>query len=171
MSFSFPSLRREIVLGFVVLLSLASAGATTPAHPLHTTLTELSYTPANGVVQVSIRVFTDDFGEAVARRPQPRAASGKAPPNPALAYLGASFGIVGRNGKRVPLQWCGEKKTGDVLWICLRGSAPAGLRGGSVTNTLMFDLFEDQINIVQATYDGRKQSLLFTRGDGAKRLR
>jgi hypothetical protein len=79
--------------------------------------------------------------------------------------------LTGRDGKRVPLQWCGEKRTGDVLWICLRGSAPAGLRGGSVINILMFDLFEDQINIVQATYNGRKQSLLFTRGDGAKRLR
>ena len=163
---------RRLVVALAVVLGLASMGASpVRVHPLHTTMTELSYTPANHRVQVSIRVFADDFSEAIARRPPPQAAPGKTSSHPVLSYLEASFLVTGADGQRVRLQWCGEKRTADVVWLCLQGTAPAGLRGGSVRNTLMFDLFEDQVNIVQATYDGRKQSLLFTRGDGAKRLR
>jgi len=36
--------------------------------------------------------------------------------------------------------------------------------------TLMCERFEDQVNIVRATYAGRTTSLLFTRGDQAKAL-
>jgi len=35
---------------------------------------------------------------------------------------------------------------------------------------LLFDLYEDQINIVQARYEGRRVSLLFSRGDPPKPL-
>jgi hypothetical protein len=34
----------------------------------------------------------------------------------------------------------------------------------------LFDLYADQINIVQAAYNGKRVSLLFTRGDGFKQL-
>jgi hypothetical protein len=42
--------------------------------------------------------------------------------------------------------------------------------GSSVSSKLLFDKYRDQINIVQATYDGRRTSLLFTDGEGEKRL-
>ena len=35
----------------------------------------------------------------------------------------------------------------------------------------LFDLYEDQVNVVQATMGGARSSLLFTRGDKPKRLR
>jgi hypothetical protein len=34
----------------------------------------------------------------------------------------------------------------------------------------MFDFFTDQVNIVQAEVGKRKQSVLFTQGNGVKRL-
>jgi len=43
----------------------------------------------------------------------------------------------------------------------------SGLR---VRVALLFDRYDDQINIVQVTYHGRRVSLLFTRGDASKPL-
>ena len=45
--------------------------------------------------------------------------------------------------------------------------APTGLR---LLNRMLFELYHDQINIVRANLEGSRRSLLFTAGDGAKRL-
>jgi hypothetical protein len=56
------------------------------------------------------------------------------------------------------------------MWLCFRAGAPSGLAGMQVTHRVLFDLYADQINIVQANYNGKRISLLFTRGDGLKKL-
>ena len=38
-------------------------------------------------------------------------------------------------------------------------------------HALLTEVFGDQVNVVQASYDGRRETLLFTPGDGAKPLR
>ncbi len=48
---------------------------------------------------------------------------------------------------------------------------PGGLATLAVRNAVMSELFEDQVNVVQAVVAGARRSLLFTRGDGAKPLR
>jgi hypothetical protein len=37
-----------------------------------------------------------------------------------------------------------------------------------LSSRLLFEVFNDQVNIVQATYDGHRHSMLFTAGDGPK---
>ena len=141
-----------LLLGALLLLPLRTA----EAHPLHTTITDLSF--AGGRVQAVIRIFSDDLNAAVA-------ASGRT----REAYLGRNFVLRGADGKQIPLRWRGTRLTEDLLWIHLEGSA-AGLRGGTVANTLAADLFSDQVNIVKASYDGQKRTLLFTPGARPQRL-
>jgi hypothetical protein len=52
----------------------------------------------------------------------------------------------------------------------LRADAPRGLAGVRVRHTLLCERFNDQVNIVRATYGGRSATLFFTRGDEAKAL-
>jgi hypothetical protein len=58
-----------------------------------------------------------------------------------------------------------------VVWLCLRAPAPRAAARLTVHNRMHFELFEDQVNVVQATLGGRRRSELFTRGDGPKPLR
>src|SRR5206468_1404076 len=83
-------------------------------------------------------------------------------------YARAMFIIADRGGHPIPLTPCGAKPVGDLMWLCLRAPAPAGLAGFRVTHKVLFDLYADQINIVQASFNGKRTSLLFTRGDGLK---
>jgi hypothetical protein len=134
------------------LLVVRPAGA----HPLHTTLTELRADRARGVVRVVIRVFADDFGTAAGRDPS--------------AYLQRAF--VLRDGPRpVHLHQCGTRRSGGLLWICMEGPAPAITANLTLTDALLCELFDDQVNIVRATLDGSTRSVLFTAGDRAKSLR
>jgi len=111
-------------------------------------------------VQVSVRAFTDDF----------RAAAGGVSDAAALAYLRSALVLSDRDGRVLPLAWCGLRRDANLLWLCLRAPAPRGLAGMQVRAGLLFDLYRDQINIVQARYGGRQTSFLFSRGDSAKVL-
>ena len=140
----------------IVLLFMALA-----AHPLHTTLTQLAYRDADRSVEVTIRVFADDFRAALPRDVTDSAAA---------AYLRSAFTLSDPAGRPLAVVWCGMKRTGDLLWLCLRAAAPRGLSGLRVRVALLFDRYEDQINIVQAILEGRRVALLFTRGDASKPL-
>ena len=137
-----------------VLIALA-------AHPLHTTLTELTYGDAERVVHLSVRAFGDDLRAALGGDVTDSAASG---------YLRAKVTLADRAGRTLQLVWCGLRRTGDVVWLCLRAAAADGARGLQLHVGLLFERFADQINIVQATHDGRRGTLLFTRGDPPRSL-
>jgi len=48
----------------------------------------------------------------------------------------------------------------------MRVPSVRALRGVKLASTLLFENFDDQVNIVQTTYDGHRHSMLFTAGDG-----
>ena len=158
--------RLVVALAVVLLPELASA------HPLHSTITEIVRDPAHGVVRATIRVFADDFGTAVARSTRGRVSVsfGPAWDNAALAYVTSSFVLEDRAGRRLALASCGSRRTSDLLWICVEAKTTEALEQLGVSNALLSDLFDDQVNVVQGVVRGTKKSMLFTKGDRAKRL-
>jgi hypothetical protein len=160
---------RALLLAAGLLLARPRAGET---HPLHTTITELSEDRPRGTVRAVIRVFADDF-----RTSMLRAGGRVAPPSADPAWSAAVAGHAQRGfalsaaGRPIMLRGCGVKRAGELLWICLEGTAASGLAGISARNGLLTELFPDQVNIVQATVGGARRSMLFTARDGIKLLR
>jgi hypothetical protein len=146
---------------FLVLLALTSRGA----HPIHTAVAELVQQDASGATAIEIRVFADDFQAAVAA-PADRVAADSA----MARYLRGTFALADRNGRPVPLSWAGAERTGDVILIRLRGRVPSGLAGARITSLILCERYEDEVNVVRATYGGRTETLLFTRGASARAL-
>ncbi len=68
-----------------------------------------------------------------------------------------------RGGRPLPLEWIRRRTEGDLALLDLRCRARS-LAGVRVANGLHFELFADQVNIVQARYGGRTATLLFTPG-------
>jgi hypothetical protein len=130
-------------------------------HPLHTTLTQLAYRDGDHMVEATVRVFKDDFRAALRADVSDSAA---------VAYLRSTFTLADRAGRPLAIAWCGLRRTGDLLWLCLQAPAAQGLSGLRVRVALLFERYADQINIVQASYAGRRAALLFTSGDAAKAL-
>jgi hypothetical protein len=134
-------------------------------HPMHTAVTEITYDAATTSAAIRIRVFVDDFTAAI-REPPGTAAEDSA----IVRYVTSGFTIVDRSGRLLPLQWQGVERAGDVMLLRFSAGAPEGLAGGRVVSRLLSERFEDQVNIVRATYGGRTRTLLFTRGEAAKSL-
>lgn len=157
------------------LVSLLSFNLAVPrvaeAHPLHSTITELTEDRVHGTVRGIIRVFADDFGTAVAHSVKGRpVAAGAQWDAAALAYVVSVFGFTDAGGRLLSLRSCGTRRTADLLWICVEAPSTGGLAPVKVRNAILCDLFDDQVNVVQGSVSGTRRSVLFTKGDRFKPL-
>jgi hypothetical protein len=167
------TVRRSVPLAPLLVAGALLIATAAPAlgHPLHTTLTEIGRGDGR-TLRATIRVFADDFGRAVlglgaaAAAPAMDAVSDSA----ASAYVRAHFTIATPDGRALPLSWCGVRRTGDLVWVCLEAAWSGAMDGMRVHDRMLFELYRDQINIVQASDGGSRASLLFTSGDGPKRI-
>ena len=155
------------------LLALVTTSRVAMAHPLHSTITELTEDRARGVVRAMVRVFADDFGTAVSRSSRGKVAptSGAAWDAAVLSYATSAFGIQDAQGHALAIRSCGMRRTGDLLWLCLEATTTQPLAALRVRNAVLCDLFDDQVNVVQGTAGGERRSLLFVRGDQFKAVR
>jgi hypothetical protein len=161
------SLALAIALAVVVRCAALLAGDT--AHPLHMSFAGVTFDPAARAVTVSLRVFADDFSADVARRTRaPVGADGMPPDEAVFRYVTARFAVVTARGDALAFRWCGARRTGAQLEVCLRAPASAVPTGARVRNAILSEAFGDQVNVVQISFGGRRQTLFFTPGDGAK---
>lgn len=137
---------------FVVALSLGAA------HPIHSSLTTVAWRQDTRTLEVAVRLFTQDLQDALARRK-----------GTGCEYAQAVLTLRDAAGRTVPTDRCTIARDGDVTWIHL-SATPGDLHALRLSNSLLFELFEDQINIVQSSLDGRARTVLYTRGDGPKAL-
>ena len=149
--------------------AIVSAPRKAEAHPLHTTLVQLTYDHPSRVLTGSIRVFAGDFALAIAKR------AGANAPNDdrvtdaaAYIYVTSTFRLTDAAGHAVTLEWCGSRRVGDLLWLCVRARSAAAPSTLQLSDQMLCELFDDQINIVQTVSGEKHTSTLFTKGDRAK---
>ena len=150
------------MLAFLAAVLLASTEL--GAHPMHTAVAEINYDAASGTAAIQIRVFADDFTAALIY-------DGVTSSDSAMSRcVRGSFAMADRSGRPLPIRWLGAERTGEVLVLHLQIAVAGGLAKARVLSALLSERFEDQVNIVRASYDGRVTTLLFTRGEPAKAL-
>jgi hypothetical protein len=158
---------RRVTMAVSLCGAIVLEARTAWSHPLHTTLTDVVIDPADGAMRLTIRAFADDFSAVVAKRAgKARPADYTVPAADVASYVASAVSVEDPSGRRAPLVWVGVRRTGDVMWVTMRVPSVHTLRGVKLASRLLFENFDDQVNIVQATYDGHRHSMLFTAGDG-----
>lgn len=153
-------------------LALMALVAGVSVHPLHTTLADVTVDATHHTVRAVVRVFAEDLASAIWHQAPGTKQSEVRPVDDGLmtAYIVRALSIVDRGGRPVALISCGVRRSGDLLWVCVEGATTGDARELSVRDAVLCELFSDQVNIVQVADGASKRSLLFTRGDGPKRL-
>jgi hypothetical protein len=116
------------------------------AHALHTSYAEIAR-DRSGRLTISIKVFNDDFQSALAQFAQKEGL----PPNGdnrIRRYVERAFLVRAPDDSPVALSWCGVRTEGNQLIIC--AMTDSAVRGTvRLSNSLLFERFSDQINIVR----------------------
>lgn len=161
--------RVAAVVASILLLTALTPGRAY-AHPLHTTFTEVVRDQTNGSVTATVKLFADDFIRRVSRGTSVKPTDDAALQRLAFAYLSANFSVSGRTGQRVRWEWCGWKRSADLIFACMRAPLAPGRDQLRAADTILSDVFGDQVNIVQAAVNGARKTLLFTVGEKDKPL-
>jgi hypothetical protein len=163
--------RTNLILSvsLAVLLALAPEAY---AHKYHTSVTRVEYNQAERSAEITIQTFTDDLRDALQKRAgmNVRLEAGKKTERLVFDYLRSSFELKNSAAEPGELQWVGMEVKGETVWLYVQAKMADGLARATLRNGLLFDLFDDQVNIVNILHDGQKSSLVFKRGDGPREI-
>ncbi len=158
-----------LLLACIVVLCASPVAS---AHTFHTSLMRLEYNTKEQNVEISIQVFAHDLETILSKRAGKSVRLDKSldAASLTLAYLQDSFAIKNRDGQTKTLAWVGMESKADAVMLYVETKMPEGVNGAQVRDQIFFDLLEDQINLVNAHYDGKRTDLVFKPGDGFKAL-
>ncbi|MBS1665880.1 MAG: hypothetical protein JST58_00735 [Bacteroidetes bacterium] len=132
-------------------------------HPLYVTVSEFNYNSKDRIIEISCKIFTNDF-EAVLEKtfhtkvdlslPSDKKTADKL----VNAYVQKHLQLK-VDGKPVQIEFVGSEKETDATWSYFQVShimgAPQKLE---ITNSLLYDSFDGQINIMHVSVSGNRKS-------------
>ncbi|MBC5993161.1 hypothetical protein H8S84_09980 [Pontibacter sp. SD6] len=144
------------------------------AHDFHTSITDIKYNPRTQSLEVAVKVFTDDLEEAVSKFTKTKVVynSKSAEQKQQLnAYLQSKLSFEVAKGKPLKYNFLGSEAETDAVWLYIevpvKNSSLAQLY---VKNSVLTELFNDQMNIVNLNYKGKTESVLLQRGEEQKKF-
>jgi hypothetical protein len=132
-------------------------------HPLHLSVSDLVLNPQSGSLEISHRIFLDDLEDALKEYTgQPIDLTNPKDPQYAQEmvgrYLQQHFQLH-INGKAVKPQYVGYELEEEAVWAYMEVPGLRQFGSISIQNTLFFDRFTDQLNLVHVSQKGKIKSL------------
>jgi hypothetical protein len=159
---------------------LAGLLATAPplaAHAIHTSVAEADYNAATRRLEVSLRVFIDDFEAALSVHARRRLSLAGTPREEfdaaARTYLAETFTVRSPDGQLAPLLWVGRevRDAENELWFHFEVALPGGIEGCRVHHRALGEQFPTQINSVRVRDGERRVTLVFLARQTEKTVR
>lgn len=154
-----------VFTGMFKPLAAADAGNSLK-HPLHLSSTELNYNLKESTMEVSCRIFTDDFEDILSKKYKVKAdlsleAKHKEMDQLVSKYIAAHLQLAA-NGKVLPLNYIGFEKDSEAIIVYLESAKVKNIVKLETTSTVLYDLFDDQTNIFHLTFKGNRHSFKLT---------
>ncbi len=157
-----------------VFLAVASLLAVTPVHghKFHTSLTRLEHDSKKGLIEITMRVFLHDLVPVLERLNGRRLDMDKpAVVDPLIvSYVSRNFEISDKKGTVQKLVWVGKDVDVDNAFLFFEIASQEGPVGFSVKNSLFFESFPEQTNLLVSRFEKKKCDLVFVVGDKMKEL-
>ncbi|WP_299452168.1 DUF6702 family protein [uncultured Microscilla sp.] len=154
----------NILTTLLISINLASHAPIHPnKHEFHTSIAEIEYNKQSRAFEVSLRIFIDDFEKAlgsVSGKKETLDKSGKHH-QLIMKYIRQRFFITNRRGKKKEMTLIGKEFKTDAVWLYIEIPFRESLRKAKFTNSILMEHFDDQVNIVNLQYKGKKESFLF----------
>lgn len=142
-------------------------------HTYHTTLTRINYNAKAKLVEISLQLFTHDLTPTLERRTKTLIDYDKTADIDKLIfdYLNEKFVLKDKNGAVQKLTWVGKEVKTDTVYVYVETETAADLENFNLQNTLFFESFPEQTNLVVVRWNDKKADLLFKAGDKFKELK
>ena len=134
----------------------------TPMHPLHVSTTEMNFNLKEKSIEVSCRIYTDDFERILAKNYKIKTDLTKPEMHKTMdifikKYIDSHLQYV-LNGKKVKANYIGFERDHEATNVYLEIENVLSVQSLSVTNSILYDLFDDQMNILHVENKGLRKS-------------
>ncbi|WP_131536182.1 DUF6702 family protein [Pedobacter nototheniae] len=131
-------------------------------HPLHVSTTEVNFNAKDKSLEISCRIFTDDFESILAKLYKQKTDLSKPEMKTAMdelvkKYLTSHLQIKA-NGKIAVLNYIGFEIDHEATNIYLEVEKIPSVKSIEIDNTILYDLFNDQMSIVHVVKNGNRKS-------------
>jgi hypothetical protein len=129
-------------------------------HPLHVSVMNLEQDKTDKALVVTVKFFTDDLEKIIGRKYNTSVKIGKTTENSEWSgyvqkYLNEQV-VVRINNRPVPeIRDLSRITEDDAIWISYRIPVFEKIQKIEIQNTLLFDMYYDQTNLLMLTYGGR----------------
>ncbi|MEC4050401.1 DUF6702 family protein [Flavobacterium sp. SUN046] len=135
-------------------------------HKFYTAIYQIEFVPKKKMIQITTRIFYDDLNEALEAKYHKRTFVGTEKETPEdlvvlKKYLAEKF-IIKVNGQSKSMNFISKEVEDNVLICYLSIKEIAKIKTLEVENTIIMEKHSEQQNIIQANFNGEKQSLLLT---------
>ncbi len=152
-----------IMNGNIQLPATALSGAAKAGlHPFHVSVVELEHNSADKTLEISCKIFTDDFETILAKNYNAKVDLTN-PPNKAAMdslvrkYINSHLAFRA-NGKPVILTYIGFEVDKEAAYGYVEVDNVPSVSKIDITNTILFDKFDDQVNIMHIKVNGERKS-------------
>jgi len=155
---------------FLLALVPVCAGSVSARHTYHTSLTRMDYNEKEKVIEISIQLFVHDALPMLERRLKKRVDIEKTAEVDAelLKYLAETFVFQDKTGAAQKIKWIGKEFANDAIYVYLEIPFGEDFTGTRLQNTIFFESFPQQTNLVTARFGEKKVNLFYKSGDKFK---
>ncbi len=154
----------KLLLSLLLLLPFSpSALINEKYHPLHVSTTEISFNAKEKSLEISCKIFTDDFEDALAKLYKVKTDLNKPSMHKAMdelikKYLSTHLQYV-VNERAMLATYVGFEIDMEATNIYLEITDVTALQTLNLNNTILYGLFDDQMNIVHVEKMGVRKSV------------
>ena len=132
------------------------------SHPFYVSVTEIDHKAKDKILEISCKIFTNDFESVLEKwghakvdlsHPKDKAAVDKLIGD----YVGKHLQIK-VDGRVAVFRMIGSEQEAEATWSYFEADAIPSVKRIDVSNSLLYDAFDQQINIIHVTVGGIRKS-------------
>jgi hypothetical protein len=131
-------------------------------HPLHVSTTEVNFNAKDKTLEVSCRIFSDDFEAILAKLYKQKTDLSNPNMKSAMDDLVKKYLLshlqIKANGKAVNMSYVGFEIDHEATNIYLEVEKIAAIKSIEVSDTILYDMFDDQMSIVHVVKGTNRKS-------------
>ncbi len=156
---------KKIIFILIVIPLLAFTGF----HKYYVSVTQVNYIKEKQTVQITVRIFVDDFENALRQRYDENITlSEKNEPKSVNEYIEMYLKDkikVKINDKDVNLVFIGKEYDYDIMCCYIEIDNVKNISSFEISNKILFDAFDNQQNIIKTNINSKQKGFILTRQD------
>jgi hypothetical protein len=132
------------------------------AHPLYITVTEINHNAKDKILEVSCKAFTNDLETVLEKMSKGKvdlsSAADKKVTDQLIGVYVEKHLQLKCDGRPVQLHFVGSEQEADGTWSYFQVNDITTVKRIDVVNSLLYDGFEQEINIMHVTVGGERKS-------------